>query len=66
MKCKSPQGGCIRRKVEVECTSILLVGNMQITDRDMGSCMFGETPFGTDPKGDYKLELQSPLEPHKE
>ena len=31
-----------------------------------GFCMGGETPFGSDPKGDYKLELQSPLEPHKE
>ena len=39
---------------------------MQITERDVGSCMGGETPFGSDPKGDYKLELQSPLEPHKE
>ena len=28
--------------------------------------MDGETYFGSDPKGDYKLELQSPLEPHKE
>ena len=31
-----------------------------------GFCMGGETPFGSDPKGDYKLELHSPLEPHKE
>ena len=25
-----------------------------------------ETPFGSNPKGYYKSELQSPLEPHKE
>ena len=31
-----------------------------------GFCMGGETHFGSDPKGDYKSELQSPLEPHKE
>ena len=28
--------------------------------------MGGETAFGSDPKGDYKSELQSPWEPHKE
>ena len=28
--------------------------------------MGGETNFGSDPKGAYKSELQSPLEPHKE
>ena len=66
MKCKSPQGGCIKGEVEVECTSRVLVGDMKITDRDVGSCMGGETPFGSDPKEYYKSELQSPLEPHKE
>ena len=46
-------------EVEVECTTRLLVGDIQITDRDVDSCMGGETPFGSDPKEDNKLELQS-------
>ena len=52
--------------VENECTSNFFVGDLQITDRDVGSCMGGKTPFGSDPKGDFKSELQSPLEPPKE
>ena len=44
-------------EVEVECSARFLVGDMQITDRDVGSCMGGETPFGSYPKGYYKSEL---------
>ena len=36
--------------VENECTSNFFAGDLQITDRDVGSCMGGETPFGSDPK----------------
>ena len=52
--------------VENECTSNFFVSVLQITDRDVVSWMGGETPFGSDPKGGYKSELQSPLEPYKE
>ena len=52
--------------VENECTSNFFVGDLQITEIYVGSCMGGDTPFGSDPKGDYKSELLSPLEPHKE
>ena len=50
VKCKSPQGGCIRGEVEVECTARFLVGDLQITDSDVVSCMGEETLFGSDPK----------------
>ena len=50
VKCKSPQGGCIRGEVEVEFTSRFLVGDLQINDRDVGSCMGQETYFGSYPK----------------
>ena len=52
--------------VENECTSNLFVGDIQITDRDVGSCMGGDTYFVSYPKGDFKSELQSPFEPPKE
>ena len=52
--------------VENECTSNFFVGDLHITDRDVVSCMGGETPFGSYLKGSYKSYLQSPLEPHKE
>ena len=42
------------------------MGDLHITDGDVGSCMGVETPFVSDPKGDCKSKLQSPLEPHKE
>ena len=54
VKCKSPQGGCIRGKVEVECTARFLVGDMKIIDRYVSSCMGGDTHFGSDPKLYYK------------
>ena len=66
MKCKPPQGGCLRGEVEEECTSSFLVGDLHITAQDVGSCMDGETYFGSDQKYDYKSKLQSPLEPHME
>ena len=53
-------------EVEVECNARFLVGDLQINDRDVGSCMGGETHFGSDTKGDYKSGLQSPLEPQNE
>ena len=42
VKCKSPQGGCIREEVEEECTSTFLVGDLWITAQGFGSCMGGE------------------------
>ena len=40
--------------VENECTSNFFVGDLHITDRDVVSCMGGETPFGSYLKGSYK------------
>ena len=66
VKCKLPQGGCIREEVEEECTSSFLVGDLQITAQGFGSCMGGETYFGSDPKEIYISYLQSPSEPQNE
>ena len=44
VKCKSPQCGCIGGEVEEECTSSFLVGDLEIIDRDVGSCM-GQVVF---------------------
>ena len=66
MKCKSPQVGCIREEVEEESTSILLVGDLQITAQGFGSCMGGEAYFSIDPKEVHKSDLQSPFETHNE
>ena len=35
---------------EDECTSKLLVGDLQITAKDVGSCMGGQTSFGSNTK----------------
>ena len=51
---------------EGECTSKIFGGDLQIANKDVGSCMGEDTYFGSDPKEYYKSELQSPLEPHKE
>ena len=40
--------------VENECNSNFFVGDLHITDRDVVSCMGGETPFGSYPKVSYK------------
>ena len=40
--------------VENECTSNFFAGDLQITNKDVSSCMGGETSFGSDSKGDYK------------
>ena len=37
-----------------ECTSNFFVGDLQITEIYVGSCMGGDTPFGSDPKGYFK------------
>ena len=66
MKCKSAQGGCIGEGVEDEGTSIFWVGDLQITAQGSGSCMGGETYFGSDQKEVHKSYLQSPYEPHNE
>ena len=66
MECKSLQGDCMEKEKERECTSKIFRGDMQIHDKDVGSCMGGEKPFGSYPKGDYKSELQSCLDPPKE
>ena len=63
MKCKSPQGGFIREEVEEERTSSFLVGDLQIIAQGFGSCMGGETYFGSYPKVVHKSDLQSPPEP---
>ena len=42
------------------------MGYVHITAKDVGSCMGGETYFGSDPKEFYKSYLQSPLESHNE
>ena len=63
VKCKSPQGGCIGEGVEDEGISSFWVGDLQITAQVFGSCMGGETYFGSHPKVVHKLDLQSPPEP---
>ena len=40
--------------VKNECTSNFFMGDLQITNKDVGSCMGVDTPFGSDPKGGYK------------
>ena len=57
MKCKLPQGGCIRGEVEEECTSSFLVGDLQITAQYVGLFMDEDIYFGSDPKDDYISEL---------
>ena len=54
VKCKSPQGGCIGEGVKDEGTSSFWVGDLQITAQDVGSCMGGETYFGSYPKEVHK------------
>ena len=66
MKCKSPQGGCIRGEVEEECTSSFLVGDLQITTQYVGLFMDKYIYIGLYPKDNYKSKLQSPREPHME
>ena len=63
VKYKSTQGGCIREEVEEECNSSFLVGDLRITAQGSGSCMGGETYFGSDTKEVHKSYLQSPSEP---
>ena len=43
--------------VENECTSNFFVGDLQITNIYVGSCMGGETPFVSDIKRYFKSEL---------
>ena len=50
VKYKSTQGGCIREEVEEECNSSFLVGDLRITAQGFGSCMGGESYFGSYPK----------------
>ena len=57
MKWKSPQGGCIREEVEEGCTSSFLVGDLQIVAQGFGSCIGGETYFGSYPKEVHKSYL---------
>ena len=66
MKCKSPQGGCIGEGVEDEGTSSFWVGDLQITAQGFGSCMGGETYFGSDIKEVHKSYLQPPTKPQNE
>ena len=66
MQCRSLQGECIGEKSEYECTFSFFVVDFQITAKDVGPCEGGETYFGSDPKKDYKSDLQSPIEPHNE
>ena len=40
--------------------------DLRITSKDVGSCMGGETYFGSDTKEVHKSYLQSHLEPHNE
>ena len=51
---------------ENECTNIFLVSDIWTTDKDVGSYGGGKKYFGSYPKEENKLELQSPQEPHKE
>ena len=66
VKYKLAQGGCIKEEVEEECNSSFLVGDLPITAQGSGSCMGGETYFGSDPKEVHKSDLESPSEPHNE
>ena len=66
MEYKSLQDGCIGEESEDEHTSNFFVSDFHITAKDVGSCMGGETYFGSDPKEFYKSYLQSPLESHNE
>ena len=63
MKCKSPQCGCIGEGVEDEGTSSFWVGDIHITAQGFGSCMGGETSFGSYTKEVYISYLHSPPEP---
>ena len=66
VECKSLQGDWMGEESEGECISSFFVGDFHITAKDVGSCEGGETYFGSDPKEQYKLDLQSPIEPHND
>ena len=55
--CKSVQGDCMEKEKKGKCTSKIFRVDMHIHDKDVGSCMGGETPFVSYPKGDFKSEL---------
>ena len=46
VECKSLQGDYMGKEKEGECTSKLFRGDMEIPDKDVGSCMGVETYFG--------------------
>ena len=54
----------LQEENEEECTSSFLVGDLQITAKFVGLFMDEDIYFGSDPKYDYKSELQSPQELH--
>ena len=59
MECKSPQGDsgdCMEEEKEGECTSKLFGGDMKTTYKDVGSCIGGDRPFVSYPKGYYKYK----------
>ena len=56
----------LQEENEEECTSSFLVGELQITTKFVGLFMDEYIYFVSYPKDDYKSELQSPQEPHKE
>ena len=60
MKCKSPQGGCIRGEVEEECTSSILVGDLQITAQDVAHVWMKRHIL--DPREQHISDLKSSIE----
>ena len=50
MECKSLQGDCMEEEKECECTFKIFGGDLQIANKDIGSCMDGDAYFGSDPK----------------
>ena len=50
VECKSLQGYYMDEGKEGECTSKIFGGDLQITHKDVGSCMAEDTYFGSDPK----------------
>ena len=52
-----------KKRMKRNALQVSLVSDLRITTQGYGSCMGGETSFGSDPKEVYISYLQSPPEP---
>ena len=50
VECKSLEGDYVEEEKEGECTSKIFGGDLQISNKDVGSCMGEETYFVSNPK----------------